>query len=61
MIKRMAIAFILLGFLIYALVHLFRTIPTAFVPNEDQGYVMGQLVMPDCCQPEPHDPRPSSR
>jgi multidrug efflux pump len=28
-------------------VHLFRTIPTAFVPNEDQGYLMGQLIMPD--------------
>ncbi len=47
MIKRMSIAFILLAFLIYALLHLFRTTPTAFVPNEDQGYVMGQLIMPD--------------
>jgi multidrug efflux pump len=47
MIKRMTVAFIILAFLIYALVHLFSTIPTAFVPNEDQGYVMGQLVMPD--------------
>src|SRR5512136_825809 len=47
MIKRKTIAFIILAFLIYGLVHLFRTIPTAFVPNEDQGYVMGQLVMPD--------------
>jgi multidrug efflux pump len=47
MIKRTVIAFILLAFFIYALVHLFRTTPTAFVPNEDQGYVMGQLIMPD--------------
>jgi multidrug efflux pump len=47
MIKRKTIAFIILAFLIYGLIHLFRTIPTAFVPNEDQGYVMGQLVMPD--------------
>jgi multidrug efflux pump len=47
MIKRMAIALVLLVFLIYALLHLFRTIPTAFVPNEDQGYVMAQVVMPD--------------
>src|SRR5512136_305679 len=47
MIKRMTIAFIILAFLIYALLHLFRTIPTAFVPNEDQGYVMAQLIMPD--------------
>jgi multidrug efflux pump len=47
MIKRKTIAFIILVFLIYGLVHLFRTIPTAFVPNEDQGYLMGQLIMPD--------------
>ena len=47
MIKRMTIAFMLLAFFIYALVHLFRTIPTSFVPNEDQGYVMAQLIMPD--------------
>ncbi len=47
MIKRMTVAFVLLGFILYALVHLFLTIPTSFVPNEDQGYVMGQLIMPD--------------
>ena len=47
MIKRMSVAFVLLAFLIFGLVHLFRTIPTSFVPNEDQGYVIGQLVMPD--------------
>ncbi len=47
MIKRMTIAFILLAFLIWVLVHLFRSIPTSFVPNEDQGYVMGQVIMPD--------------
>jgi multidrug efflux pump len=47
MIKRKIIAFIVLGFLMYGLVHLFKIIPTAFVPNEDQGYVMAQIVMPD--------------
>jgi len=47
MIKRKTIAFIILAFLVYGLVHLFRTTPTAFVPNEDQGYLMGQLIMPD--------------
>ena len=47
LIKRMAVAFIILGFLIYALVHIFRTTPTSFVPNEDQGYIMGQIIMPD--------------
>jgi len=47
MIKRMGIAFILLAFLVWALVHLFRTTPTSFVPNEDQGYLMAMVIMPD--------------
>jgi len=47
MIKRMAVAFIVLAILIGALVHLFFTIPTSFVPNEDQGYVLAAVIMPD--------------
>ena len=47
MIKRTTIAFIHPCLSHLCTVHLFRTIPTAFVPNEDQGYVMGQLIMPD--------------
>ncbi|MGE5217914.1 MAG: efflux RND transporter permease subunit [Chloroflexota bacterium] len=47
MIKRKVIAFVVLAVMIWGLVHLFRTTPTAFVPNEDQGYVMAQIVMPD--------------
>jgi multidrug efflux pump len=47
MIKRMSIAFVVLAVLIFGLVHLFRTTPTSFVPNEDQGYLMGLVVMPD--------------
>lgn len=27
--------------------YLFYTIPSGFVPNEDQGYVMAQVIMPD--------------
>ncbi len=46
-IKRMAVAFVLLAIMIYAIVHLFMTIPTSFVPNEDQGYVMTAVIMPD--------------
>ncbi len=47
MIRKKLIAFALLLLLMCGLVHLFRTIPASFVPNEDQGYVMGQLLMPD--------------
>jgi multidrug efflux pump len=47
MIKRMSVAFVLLAVMLWALVHLFRTIPTSFVPNEDQGYLFTQVLMPD--------------
>jgi multidrug efflux pump len=47
MIKRMVVAFAILAVLIWALVHLFRTTPTSFVPNEDQGYLMALIMMPD--------------
>jgi multidrug efflux pump len=47
MIKRTGVAFVLLAVMIFALVHLFRTIPTSFVPNEDQGYLFTQILMPD--------------
>lgn len=46
-IKRMFMAFIMLGVLIWLIVHLFQVLPTSFVPNEDQGYVMASIVMPD--------------
>jgi multidrug efflux pump len=47
MIKRMSVAFVLLAVMMFGLVHLFKTIPTSFVPNEDQGYVFAQIMMPD--------------
>jgi multidrug efflux pump len=46
-IKRMAVAFGILAVLVWAIVHLFRVIPTSFVPTEDQGYVMAAAIMPD--------------
>ncbi len=45
-IRRMAIAFVILIVLVAALVQLFRTLPTSFVPAEDQGYVMTAIIMP---------------
>jgi multidrug efflux pump len=52
MIRRMVIAFVLLAVMMWGLVHLFNTTPTSFVPNEDQGYVMAQIVMPDAASLE---------
>ncbi len=46
-IKRMFVAGVLLAVMLGAIVGIFRIIPGAFVPNEDQGYVLGQLIMPD--------------
>jgi len=46
-IKRMIMAFIVLAVLVYAIIHLFKVLPTSFVPNEDQGYVMAMVIMPD--------------
>ncbi len=46
-IKRMFLAFGVFAFMLYGIVHLFKVIPTSFVPNEDQGYTFAQIVMPD--------------
>ncbi|MBX9631657.1 MAG: multidrug efflux RND transporter permease subunit [Burkholderiales bacterium] len=46
-IKRMVPAFLLLAVLLGSIVYLFKLLPTSFVPNEDQGYVMAAVVMPD--------------
>lgn len=46
-IRRMGVAFLLLAVLVWLIVHLFKVLPTSFVPNEDQGYVMAMILMPD--------------
>ena len=51
-IRRMAIAFVFLAVFVWGIVHLFRTLPTSFVPNEDQGYVMTAIIMPDAASLE---------
>jgi multidrug efflux pump len=52
MIKKMTVAFGILALLIAGLLYLFYAIPTSFVPNEDQGYLMGILLMPDAASLE---------
>ncbi|HUH95449.1 MAG TPA: multidrug efflux RND transporter permease subunit [Casimicrobiaceae bacterium] len=46
-IRRAAIALVLLGGFLYLIYHLFHVLPTSFVPNEDQGYVMAAIIMPE--------------
>ena len=46
-IRNKSIPFVLFFLMIATTAIFFRTIPTSFVPNEDQGFVMAQVVMPD--------------
>ncbi len=38
---------VLLGAIILAMILLFQIVPAGFVPEEDQGYILGALVLPD--------------
>jgi multidrug efflux pump len=51
-IRRMVIAFVLLAVFLYAIWHLFHVLPTSFVPQEDQGYAMAAIVMPEAASLE---------
>ncbi|MGU7768597.1 efflux RND transporter permease subunit [Burkholderia sp. MR1-5-21] len=46
-IKRFVLALVLFGGMIVLTVLMFRTIPGAFLPPEDQGYLLGAIIMPD--------------
>ncbi len=46
-IKRAAIALVMFAVFLWSIYHLFSVLPTSFVPNEDQGYVMAAIVMPE--------------
>ena len=45
-IKRMVVALVLLAVFLYAIYHLFTVLPTSFVPQEDQGYALAAIIMP---------------
>ncbi|MFO1325338.1 MAG: multidrug efflux RND transporter permease subunit [Burkholderiales bacterium] len=45
-IKFAVVALILLAVFLYSIFHLFKIIPTSFVPNEDQGYAFAAIIMP---------------
>ena len=46
-IKRAVVALVLLAGFLWSIYHLFTVLPTSFVPNEDQGYVMAAIIMPE--------------
>jgi multidrug efflux pump len=45
-IKFAVIALILLVVFLYSIYHIFKILPTSFVPNEDQGYAFAAIIMP---------------
>jgi multidrug efflux pump len=45
-IKFAVVALILLAVFLYSIYHLFKVLPTSFVPNEDQGYAFAAVIMP---------------
>jgi multidrug efflux pump len=51
-IRKMAIAFVFLAVFVGLIVTFFKVLPTSFVPNEDQGYVMAAVIMPDAASME---------
>jgi multidrug efflux pump len=46
-IERLTIALVLLAVFLYAIWQLFHILPTSFVPQEDQGYGMAAIIMPE--------------
>src|SRR5205085_5178458 len=47
MIRRGGIALILYAVMIAATVYFFRTTPTSLVPEEDQGFYIAAVILPD--------------
>ena len=45
-IKFAVVALVLLAVFLYSIWHLFKVLPTSFVPNEDQGYAFAAIIMP---------------
>ncbi len=46
-IKRAGLAFILIAGMLVLTYGLFAKIPSSFLPEEDQGYLLGAIIMPD--------------
>ena len=47
LIQRAALAFAIFAVLMVAMAGLLKVVPTALVPDEDQGYIMAAAIMPD--------------
>ncbi len=45
--RRLFISLTLLATMLYGMVYLFQSIPSSFVPQEDQGFMFAVIIMPD--------------
>lgn len=45
--RHMVFGLMVFGLMLYGIFHIFNGLSSSFVPDEDQGYLMGQLIMPD--------------
>ncbi len=52
LIEKSGVSWTLFGIIIVTLSYFFMTVPTSFVPNEDQGYVIAFTSMPDAASLE---------
>jgi multidrug efflux pump len=46
-LRRVFLSLALLAVMLWAIFALFRVLPSAFVPQEDQGYLLAAVIMPD--------------
>ncbi|MEA3093813.1 MAG: multidrug efflux pump [Caballeronia sp.] len=46
-IKRFAVGLLLFAGMVVLAVFMMKTIPSSFLPEEDQGYLLGAIIMPD--------------
>jgi multidrug efflux pump len=47
LVRRVLIALVLFGGLLFVTFGLFKSVPGGFVPDEDQGYLLGVAILPD--------------
>lgn len=46
-IGKMGIALVIFAVMVGGIIFLFKGLPTSFIPNEDQGYLLAQVILPD--------------
>lgn len=53
MVRHSARTLIFIAISVIAVLLLLKTVPTGFLPNEDQGYLMADVQLPEAASAEP--------